>query len=182
MVANQELPIPRKPPADMTSVPDDVTELSDSALMKLFGRLSGWQKYLATQLALAEVDEKYLSRRLARIEKGYDFRRIADKERAAKDPDYEAAQGRTVHAIEIYEELMQKVMLTQPKPESSLTDAVNLSRIYAAIAGLNRLIGRNDRASTLEAQRLALWRRWDARLPNNTFVRRRLNDASGPVQ
>lgn len=75
----------------MPSVPEDVTELSDSSLMKLFRLLMGWQKYLATQLALAEVDEKYSSRRLARLEKGFDFRRIADKERAAKDPDYEAA-------------------------------------------------------------------------------------------
>jgi tetratricopeptide (TPR) repeat protein len=94
---------------------------------------------------------------------------------------YEAAQGRTAHAVEIYEELMQKVLLTHPKPESSLTDAVNLSRIYAAVADLNRRIGHNDRASGLEAQRLELWRRWDARLPNNTFVRRQLNDASRPA-
>jgi hypothetical protein len=94
---------------------------------------------------------------------------------------YEAAQGRAAHAVEIYEELMQKVLLTHPKPESSLNDAVNISRIYGAVAGLNRRIGRNDRASTLEAQRLELWRRWDARLPNNTFVRRQLNDAVGPA-
>jgi serine/threonine protein kinase len=94
---------------------------------------------------------------------------------------YEASQGRTAHAVEIYEELMQKVLLTHPKPESSLTDAVNLSRIYANMAGLNRHIGRSDRASALEAQRLELWRRWDARLPNNTFVRRQLNEASGPA-
>ncbi len=92
--------------------------------------------------------------------------------------DFEAAQGRPAHAIKIYEELLEKVMLSEPAPETSLTDAVQLSRLYAAIAALNRRIGHQERASALAARRLDLWRRWDARLPNNAFVRRQIEAAN----
>ncbi len=46
--------------------------------------------------------------------------------------DFEAAQGRPAQAIRIYDELLEKVMLSEPAPETSLTDAVQLSRLYAA--------------------------------------------------
>jgi tetratricopeptide (TPR) repeat protein len=101
---------------------------------------------------------------------------VADRVLSAR-AEFEAAQGRTVHAIEIYEELLAKVMLSEPTPETSLTDAIQLSRVYAAISELNRRVGRDERASALEAQRLDLWRRWDRRLPNNAFVRRQLDAA-----
>lgn len=81
----QELPIPRQPVSDVPALPTDVTELTDSALMKLFRRLMGWQKFLATQLALAEADEKYYARNLARRKERYDKRKAADKEEAAQD-------------------------------------------------------------------------------------------------
>jgi hypothetical protein len=88
---DQELPVPRKPRAELPPLPEDLSDLPDSALMKLFGQLTQWQKYLGTQLALAEVDEKSSARTLARVEKGYDFRKPGDKVRAAADPAYEAA-------------------------------------------------------------------------------------------
>jgi hypothetical protein len=88
-VKMQNLPVPAKPIYEIPPLPDDITELGDSALMSLFRRLMGWQKYLATQLALAEVDEKHAKNRLGRVEKGFDFRKPADKERAASDPLYE---------------------------------------------------------------------------------------------
>lgn len=96
--------------------------------------------------------------------------------------DYEAARGGVGRAIEIYEELLRKVLAWQPKPDTSLAGAVDLSRVYAALAGLYRRTGRNDLASALEARRLELWRGWDARLPDSNFVRRQLNAASGPVE
>ncbi len=63
---------------------------------------------------------------------------------------------------------------------SNLADAVDVSRVYAALAALHRRARRNDLASALEARRLELWRHWDARLPHNNFVRRQLNAANGP--
>jgi hypothetical protein len=92
--------------------------------------------------------------------------------------DQEGDSGNPARAVEIYEDLLRKVMATQPRPETILTDAVHLSNLYESMARLNRRAGRNDRASALESQTLDLWRHWDARLPNNSFVHRRLNAAA----
>jgi hypothetical protein len=96
--------------------------------------------------------------------------------------DYEAGRGEVLHAIEIYEELLRKILAWQPKPDTSLAGTVDLSRVYAALAGLYRRTGRNDFASSLEARRLELWRYWDARLPDKSFVTLQLSAASGPVK
>ena len=95
---------------------------------------------------------------------------------------YEAGRGEIPRAIEVYEDLLQKVRAWKPEPDTYLSDAVALSRIYAALAELNRRIGRNDRASSLGGWRQQLWRRWDARLPQNGFVRRQLAVAGTPVR
>jgi hypothetical protein len=93
--------------------------------------------------------------------------------------DYEAGRGNIPEAIEIYDKLLGQVLAWAPKPDSSLADAVDVSRLYAALAVLHRRVRRNDLASALEARRLELWRRWDARLPQNSFVRRQLDAANG---
>jgi hypothetical protein len=48
-------------------LPDDVTDLSDPELMQAFRRLQGWLKFLGTQLALAEVDEKNATSKVASV-------------------------------------------------------------------------------------------------------------------
>jgi tRNA A-37 threonylcarbamoyl transferase component Bud32/tetratricopeptide (TPR) repeat protein len=93
--------------------------------------------------------------------------------------DYEAGRGNISEAIEIYEKLLGQVLAWEPKPDTSLADAVDVSRLYEALAALHRRARRNDRASALEARRLELWRRWDSRLPQNSFVRRQLDAANG---
>jgi tRNA A-37 threonylcarbamoyl transferase component Bud32/tetratricopeptide (TPR) repeat protein len=85
---------------------------------------------------------------------------------------YEVGNGNLVRAAEIYRDLLDHVLASQPKPETSLSDAVDLSNVYAALAVLERRSGRAEFASSLEAQRLQLWRNWDAKLPHNSFVRR----------
>jgi hypothetical protein len=89
--------------------------------------------------------------------------------------DHEADTGDPRHALKIYEELRQKVLASQPKPDSILADAIRLSHVYGAIAQLDRRTGRYDLASDLESNRQELWRRWDIKLPNNSFVSRQLN-------
>lgn len=54
----QGVPLPPKPAGRLPGLPDDVTELDDSALMSLFSKLSAWTDHLGTQLAAAEVDER----------------------------------------------------------------------------------------------------------------------------
>ena len=96
--------------------------------------------------------------------------------------DYEAGNGHVSQAIEIYQKLLDRLLAAKPKPETSLTDAVHLSRVYKSLAALQRRARQTGSASALEARRLELWRGWDSRLPQNSFVRRQLNAAKGPVQ
>jgi serine/threonine-protein kinase len=95
--------------------------------------------------------------------------------------DDEADSGRPRRALEIYEELLRKVSASKPQPEASLADAVALSRVYTAIAALNRRAGNGHEAATFDSRRLHLWRAWDAKLPNNSFVRHELQGTDRPV-
>jgi tetratricopeptide (TPR) repeat protein len=89
--------------------------------------------------------------------------------------DHEAATGNLNRAVDLYDDLLQKVFKSAPEPESKLPEAARLTRLYQSAANLNRKIGRNEVAAGLETRSLDLWRHWDARLPNNSFVRRQLN-------
>ena len=92
--------------------------------------------------------------------------------------DQEAATGNPRRALEIYDDLLDRVLAWGPKPDVSLPDAVSLSRIYGVMASLCRGTGLTDRAANLEARRLSLWRYWDAKLPRNAFVARQLEAAN----
>lgn len=55
----------RRPGKEPPEIPADVTGLADPALMQLFTSLSRWTRYLAVQLAAAQVDESYAARQAA---------------------------------------------------------------------------------------------------------------------
>ena len=88
--------------------------------------------------------------------------------------DYEADNGDIPAAKGVYEKLLGQIEAWKPAPETSLTDAVDMSRVCAALAALRRRSHETSLASALETQRLELWRHWDRKLPNNAFVRRQL--------
>jgi tetratricopeptide (TPR) repeat protein len=92
--------------------------------------------------------------------------------------EYQAATGNVAGAIETCEKLLALVFgaQPQPKPEASLEDAVELSNIYRQAAAFYRRGRRPERASQLDARRLEMWQHWDAKLPQNSFVRRELED------
>jgi tetratricopeptide (TPR) repeat protein len=92
--------------------------------------------------------------------------------------DYEAENGNIPRAIEIYQELLRKVLASEARPETSLTDAVEVSRVYSALASLHRRAHQTDAAAGVEARRLELWRHWDSKLPHNGFVSRQLEAAN----
>jgi tetratricopeptide (TPR) repeat protein/predicted Ser/Thr protein kinase len=92
--------------------------------------------------------------------------------------EYEAGRGRVLRGIETYQQLLDRIMASKPKPESSLWDATDLSNIYAAMAVLYRRARLPDPASDLESRRADLWLYWDRKLPNNPFARRQLADSS----
>ena len=96
--------------------------------------------------------------------------------------DYEADQGNLAEATAIYGKLICQILAFKPAPDTNLADAVELSRVYAEFAALQRRAHRADLASALESRRLELWQHWDARLPHNDFIRRQLEAAQTDIQ
>jgi tetratricopeptide (TPR) repeat protein len=90
--------------------------------------------------------------------------------------EYEAVEGGPRRGAARYDELIKLIVVSNPKAESRLEDAVKLSSLYQAAAQLHRKAGQTDQAAGLDARRLKLWQHWDAALPNNPFVRRQLED------
>ena len=95
--------------------------------------------------------------------------------------DDAAARRDVSRAIEIREDLSAKVLASHPAPEASLDDAVDMSRLYSALAKLHRQAHHTDLASALELRRMELWRHWDTKLPHNSFVSRQLKPAQAPL-
>jgi serine/threonine protein kinase len=77
----------------------------------------------------------------------------------------------------LYEELLRLVLAANPKSETSLEEALDLSIIYADAAAVHRRAGQSDLAAGFEARRLNLWQLWDHKLPNNPFVQSQLESA-----
>ena len=96
--------------------------------------------------------------------------------------DYEAENGNIPRAIEIYEELLRKGSASGAKPQTSLAAAVQESRVFAALGNLYRQSRQTDSESAIGSRRLELWRHWDSKLTNNTFVRREVEAANRRVQ
>lgn len=57
-LAKQQIHLPPRPDVSPT-IPEELTELSDAELMKLFSKWTQWMNYTAAQLAIAEVDERF---------------------------------------------------------------------------------------------------------------------------
>ena len=68
------------------------------------------------------------------------------------------------------------------KPDVVLLDATQVSSLYAALAALHSRAGHSGIAAGYRFRRVELWRRWDARLPNNRFVRLQLYAANEAAQ
>jgi tetratricopeptide (TPR) repeat protein len=96
----------------------------------------------------------------------------ADKSLSALG-DLEAEAGNTTHAIQTYQELLDRIG-SGAKPETSLRDAVDLSRIWSSLAAIYRRAGDSATASELDGRRMALWQQWRGKLPNNPFVLRQI--------
>jgi tRNA A-37 threonylcarbamoyl transferase component Bud32/tetratricopeptide (TPR) repeat protein len=94
--------------------------------------------------------------------------------------EYDAATGKLPHAVETYESLVRLRQSAGEKPETVLSDAVEYSRLCARLASLEDDLHRTDAAMGYRAKRLDLWRQWEARVPNNSYVHRQLVGASKP--
>jgi serine/threonine-protein kinase len=88
--------------------------------------------------------------------------------------DHEAATGNIERAVEIYRDLLARILASGAAPETDLPAAASLSRLYADLAAFERRLGRTDLAAELDGRRLAVWHGWAGRLPGNAFVARQL--------
>jgi hypothetical protein len=55
--------------------------------------------------------------------------------------DQQAAEGDSARALETYRKLLESVSATRPDPQSSLVQALDLSRLYQSLASLERVAG-----------------------------------------
>jgi tetratricopeptide (TPR) repeat protein/predicted Ser/Thr protein kinase len=92
--------------------------------------------------------------------------------------DHFADTGKMADAVSTFEELHEKVKASDPEPTTDLRHANSLSRLYRDLGRLYSRTGRAAEARLLNQRRLELWKYWDGKLPNSTFVRRELSDAA----
>jgi tetratricopeptide (TPR) repeat protein len=96
--------------------------------------------------------------------------------------EYQAATGHETEAVGTYEQLLQKEAAWGAKPESNLAEAVDVTRVYAALALLNHRVRQHKTASDFEVKHLKIWEHWVAGKPDNEFFRRHLEAAEHPAR
>ena len=94
--------------------------------------------------------------------------------------DHHADEGRVGEAVQEYDQLLQRVLASRPDAEDDLRAAYSLSLLYRDQARVLRLARMTDKVEAAEAKRLALWKRWGEKLPDNPFVLKQLSaEAAG---
>jgi len=88
-----------------------------------------------------------------------------------------ADTGQPQRAADVYQELLDKVIATNPDPANDLRNATGISRIYEALASLHLQNGKPAESQAMSARRVELWRQWDRKLPQNPYVQRQLASA-----
>jgi len=94
--------------------------------------------------------------------------------------DDQAENGNLPAAIERYQQLITHIEPLESDSVFNVEDGVRFSNICRSAARLYRRVRQTQQASTLDARRLEIWRQWDRKLPNNTFIHRQLEAASRP--
>jgi hypothetical protein len=155
-------------------VPNDVqARRQEASLLAASSYAARWLHRQAD--ARARIDAAF---RLLRDTKDYPAEIIkpgSEADNAARAlADHYAETGEPNKAIEAYRDLRARVMKSNPDPQNDLLHAAQISRLDSAVAALLRRVGRTDEASSLDQDRLELWRHWDRKLPNNPFVQRQI--------
>jgi len=130
--------------------------------VRWLGREKEAKERIARALELLNQAGRYPADKIEPMNDVYDALR-------AQADDY-AQTGQTAHAVEAYQQLLDKLMAWKPDPQNDLRDATCLSRTWTALADLRRRSGRKDEARKLEAQRAELWNHWQGKLPNAHFL------------
>ncbi len=84
-------------------------------------------------------------------------------------------------ALETYRLLLRKYQERGYRPQESLTDALALSTRQGRLTQICRQAGDPSAADAYAGERLALWRHWNQRLPDNSLIIRELADAQNKL-
>jgi serine/threonine-protein kinase len=96
--------------------------------------------------------------------------------------DHYSETGQAQKAIDVYQQLLEKLGAWGSKPDDDLRDATCISRTWTALAELLRRVGRADEAGRLETQRTELWNHWKVKLPNaESLLRQSLVQIAPPA-
>ena len=90
---------------------------------------------------------------------------------------YREKTGDPRRAAETYNEILSRVMVSNPNPQTDLHAAYGLSRLMAELARLYRKTGRADESDRLTRERQELWRHWQTQHPDSAFLREQLKAA-----
>jgi tetratricopeptide (TPR) repeat protein len=77
-------------------------------------------------------------------------------------------------ASDVYRDLLEKLMQSEPDPQNNIAHAVALSHIHGSLASWQRRTGDFDRAAQHFDARMQLWQHWDRQLPRNGVILRQL--------
>ena len=95
--------------------------------------------------------------------------------------DHYSETGQTQKAMDLYQQLLDKLTAWGPNPDNDLRDATCISRTWTALANLQRRNGHTDEAARLESQRTELWNHWTSKLPNaQSLLRQSLEQVAPP--
>ncbi len=88
--------------------------------------------------------------------------------------EQQLATGKADLAWQTYKELERLIAASQPHPGSDLRHANGISRLYDGLAKSAIQNKLPEEATAYTQRRTALWKDWDRKLPNNSFVLRQL--------
>jgi len=158
-------------PNNLKSRRDSAVLMANSAFaLRRAGRGAEGKKRIDDALAILKETHDYPVEQIGLGREAY----IVLRARA----DDLAETGDPQHALEIYQELLRKIMASKPDPLNDLRDAAQISQFYGALARLYRQTHDSSNAQTIDARRRELWQAWNRKLPDNSFVLRQLAEIS----
>lgn len=127
VVEAQGLTLPSHPGGGIPDLPSDITELSEKDLMDTYVEMVSWSEYAATQLAIAQVDEKGVSRNVdtyslrAQIAAREAGMNVSDARLASKLDENVCAAADALFEIESYRRLLESVVEATDKSAALLS-------------------------------------------------------------
>jgi hypothetical protein len=126
---SQGLVITREVDLDTPKLPEDITELDDEDLMRLFTKLIAYIDFLSTQAALAQIDERESERCLNQVEAEVTANLpVAKGDKVSVIKAQAAADPSVVEAAELYSSAYSYRKIIESMLDNYERDAMLVSR------------------------------------------------------